>query len=170
MALTLDATAKGADANSYVTVAEATSYFEGRLDPADTWANAVSGATTEEVALVMATARLELESFYGIPTTTTQRLKWPRIGTYDSKGDYNDSDLVPRCVKEATYELALALLQDETMLDDTTGLQAFSRISAGSLSVDFRSRAADSGLPKIVRQLLAPVRTSHDNSAHIVRS
>jgi len=59
MALTLDATAKGADSNSYVSVSEAISYFEGRLDSADTWATAVAGATTEEVALVMATSRLE---------------------------------------------------------------------------------------------------------------
>lgn len=169
MALTLDATAKGADANSYVTVAEATAYFEGRLDSAGTWDAAVSGATTEDVALVMATARLELEDYAGIPTTTTQRLKWPRLGTYDSKGDYLDSDVVPRCVKEATYELALALLQNESLLDET-GLKAFTQVSAGSLSFTLHGQLADSGLPKVVRQLLAPVRTSSNNSAHIVRS
>jgi hypothetical protein len=169
MALTLDATAKGASANSYCTIAEAIAYFEGRLDSDDTWANAVAGATTEEVALVMATSRLELETYSGIPTTTTQRLEWPRMGAYDSNSVYLDADVVPRCVKEATFELALALLQDDTLLGDT-GLEAFTAISAGALSVQLRSGFAGSRLPKVVRQLLAPVRVNYDNSAHIVRS
>lgn len=169
MALTLDATAKGADSNSYVSVSEAISYFEGRLDSADTWATAVAGATTEEVALVMATSRLELETYDGMPTTTTQRLKWPRIGAYDGEGMYLDADVVPRCVKEATFELALALLTDDTLLDDT-GLEPFSSFTAGSLSVQLRGRTMASTLPEIVKKLLRPVRVSHDNVAHIVRS
>ncbi len=57
MAVTVIATAKSSSANSYVTLAETDTYFEGRLD-VTSW----TGAATDDIknrAIVMATGRLE---------------------------------------------------------------------------------------------------------------
>lgn len=167
MALVLDATAKGADANSYVTEAEAATYFEGRFD-VDEWDAAVV-AGTDDVALVMATSRLELEKYESVPTTTTQRLEWPRLAAYDSNGRYLSADVVPRCVKEACFELALAILKDISLLGDT-GLEGFKHVRLGELDVTPRAGDRGGGLPAIVKQSLAPVRVGSANTAHIVRS
>jgi len=167
MALVLDATAKGADSNSYVTTAEAATYFEGRFD-VDEWDAAVI-AETDDVALVMATSRLELEMYDGLPTTTTQRLEWPRSGCYDLNGTYLDSDVVPRCVKEACFELALALLKDTSLLSDT-GLEGFKELAAGPLHVTPRASWHGGELPAQVRRSLRSVRIDEGVNVHVERS
>jgi hypothetical protein len=140
MAVTVVATAKATNANSYVSVADADTYFEGRLN-ASGWE---SSATADEKnrAVVMATNRLEQEEYHGTPTSSTQRLLWPRSGLSDDDGRSYDQDTIPRPVEEATYELALALLNGETELKDT-GLEGFNRAKVG------RAHERDGeGLPK----------------------
>jgi len=152
--MALDATAKGTGANSYVTQAEATTYFTLRLNMAE-WTAAVT-ASTADPALVMATNRLEAEDYEGFKTTIAQRLKWPRADLVDDNGDAYDVDVIPRPVKEATFELALALLKDDVLLD--SGLEEFERVRIGPIDVSpFRGRKADA-LPAIVVRLLEDLR------------
>src|SRR3954466_11507226 len=106
MPVTLDATPKGAASNSYATRAEAIAYFDGRLN-ATAWPSDVA---LMDQALVAATSRLEAEEYYGTRTEPNQRLKWPRLDVPNDAGYFYDSNVVPRYVKEAQYEVALWML------------------------------------------------------------
>lgn len=149
MAVTITATAKGASSNSYATLAEAETYFEGRSG-ASSWTGTDD---TKNRALVTATNRLEQQEYYGSPTDSGQRLKWPRVGTYDSDGRYWDQDTVPRVVKEAQYEMALALLAGDLELKDS-GLEGFDAVRVGPMSVDINHGREAGSLPRQVRRLL----------------
>jgi hypothetical protein len=75
MAPVLVATLAGANSNSYITVADATTYFDNRLDAAD-WTAAT--ADNKAASLITATGWLDTLEFYGDRSATTQALKWPR--------------------------------------------------------------------------------------------
>jgi len=134
MAITLVATPKAANANTYATQAESVSYHETHLY-ASAWDDAVS--EKQKAALVWATRLLDDSlDFEGWRTTTTQKLSWPRIGIWTRDNITVDDDVIPQFLINATSELARTLLEaDRTAEPDTKG---FSKISVGpiSLSVD----------------------------------
>ena len=162
---TLIATAKAADANSYVTRAAAQSYLDTRLST-DAWAAA--GGVDQDRALIMATSWLEQERYAGAKTTTTQRLQWPRAGVYDPDGNAYDDDVIPRPVEEATAELALALLAGEVSLAPT-GLEGFEALAVGPVSLTPRGSGAMPSLPAQVTRLLRGLRTTAAGSVPLVR-
>lgn len=131
MALTLDATPKGASSNSYCTKAEADTYHEARLHASD-WSGADDA--TKEAALVWATRVLEdYVDWFGTPTTVTQALRWPRQGLFDRDSNTVDEDTIPQFLINATSELArLLIAEDRTDDPDTSG---FERISVGPISL-----------------------------------
>ena len=145
---------KGASSNSYLTVATAQTYLDGRLKVSE-WTDASD--PDKDRALIQATNRLELENFVGFTTTTTQRLKWPRSGAPDGDNDLYDQDLMPRVVEEATAELALAFLKSEADLSDV-GLEAFTNVKVGSLDVTPRITRKGDALPSVVKRILTHVR------------
>ena len=145
---------KGASSNSYLTVATAQTYLDGRLKVSE-WTDASD--PDKDRALIQATNRLELENFVGFTTTTTQRLKWPRSGAPDGDNDLYDQDLMPRVVEEATAELALAFLKSEADLSDV-GLEAFTNVKVGSLDVTPRVTRKGDALPSVVKRVLMHVR------------
>ncbi len=164
---TLDASAKGANSNSYVTRAEATSYFDERLSITD-WTSASNA--DKDRALIMATNRLEQEDWDGSPTDGDQRLKWPRNGTFDMDGFSYDADEVPRHVKEATYELALALTIGDLELKDT-GLEGFKDVGVGPLKVVPRASRKAGSLPQQVVRLVSHLRIgASELNVPVVRS
>ena len=103
--------------NSYVTEAEATTYFANRLY-ADAWASAT--AEDKQKALLMARTLLDFHIIWsGYPTDDTQPLQWPRIGVTGIA-----LDAVPESVKIAQMELALILLsQDTTAMPANPGVK-----------------------------------------------
>lgn len=152
--MAFDASVGGADSNSYVTLAAAEAYFLGRLSDS-AWDEA--DEATRESALIMATARLDAETFVGSPVTTTQRLQWPRYSAYDRNGNQYVTTAIPGLIQDATCELALALLDDSDLLGAGSGLSEFANLRLGSL--DVTPRAGPSGvLPTNVLRLLAPLR------------
>jgi len=152
--MALDATAKGTSSNSYVTNAEAETYFADRSGVAD-WVAATSAE--EDDSLVTATGVLDLEEYDGFPTTTTQRLQWPRSGIVNRVHQTVDSDVIYRAVKEATFELALAIIKGEFSLSDT-GLEGFRNVKVGPLDVTPNHGRRAVTLPEIVVRLLDGVR------------
>jgi hypothetical protein len=112
MAPVLVATLAGANSNSYITVADATTYFDNRLDAAD-WTAAT--ADNKAASLITATGWLDTLEFYGDRSATTQALKWPRINV-TCDGIKADATFIPREILDATCETALALLRNPTML------------------------------------------------------
>lgn len=112
MPLTIDATAGSASANSFVTLAEAASYLEARLNTS-TWDDA--DTDTQNRALVEATREVSNKEFIGRQATSTQALAWPRwYATDPATGWYYDSSVVPDRVKNATIELAFQFVNAGT--------------------------------------------------------
>lgn len=154
MALTLNAVVGGASANSYVTLAEAIAYFEARL-ATQAWD---SNTALHERALVAATARLDQCLFVGLKANTTQRLKWPRVGVRDDDDRAVEDDIIPQNIKDAQCEIALYLLAgNDTDRLAPTGLEPFSSITAGDVTLNLRDDAAAGGaLPAQVHRYLTP--------------
>ena len=124
--------------NSYISVADADTYFADRLY-ATVWTN----ATTEnkEKALIMATSRLDMRDYYGQPTDTTtpQPLKFPRAYLPLVDGIEYASDEIPDPIKYATCEEAIILLTQNPT--DTPSENKYDRVKLGDMEVDYRSQA-----------------------------
>jgi len=108
MAPVLDATLAGATSNSYVDLAEAVAIARN-IPGGDDW---VALTDDEKVySLIAATALLETLQYRGEICTTTQRLKWPRVGE-DCEGRPFDCTAVPYKIKEAEVMLAMQMAKD----------------------------------------------------------
>jgi hypothetical protein len=149
-----DATVGGAASTSYITLEAAGDYFLSRLG-ADEWDEA--DEPERDSALMLATARLDLETFIGVVVTTTQRLQWPRYSVPDRNGFLYATTAIPRPIQEATAELALAILKDPTVVEGGGDLSEFEHLSLGSLDVTPRASAL-TALPSVVQRLIASLR------------
>lgn len=167
---TLTATIGSTSANSYVTVAQADTYFDERLN-ATPW----TGASTDdkERALIMATRRLDQEKFQGIKVAESQALDWPRYWATDDDGEEYESNEIPQPIKDATCELALRLLVDKGKSKDTladTGLEEFETAKIGPMDVT-RDKAYEAGqLPKNVARLIDHIMVTAGMSARMTRA
>lgn len=116
MPLVIDASVGGASANSFLTLAEAQTYMDARLngslwDAADT--------DDQNRALVEATRELSHFCWCGTRVTTTQSLAWPRQWVVNPDTPafawaYYDTTVIPQRVKDATAELAFQFLNAGT--------------------------------------------------------
>lgn len=157
MASTIVATAGGASSNSYVTLAEAITYFGDRLQD-DLWNNAGSGDRT--AALLWAARILDTRvSWNGNKTATTQAMAWPRANVVDIEQpdswstSYLDDATIPQFLQDAQCEVALALLGSDTTLDpDSIGLAS---LAVGSLNIQFDASRKPAVLPRAARDLIA---------------
>jgi len=167
MAASIDATIGGPSSNSYVTVAEADAYFDGRLDAAD-W---TAASADEKIrALITATLRLEQETYEGAKYRSDpadQRLAWPRAGATDQNGWAYDTDIIPEPVQRAQMELALAMLGSDLLSD--TGLEGFEQVHVGPLSITPRQAHEAGDLPRNVRRHIAHVLLSSAGAVHVMR-
>jgi hypothetical protein len=105
--------------NSYVTLAEADSYFDDRLDVA-AWDNATDLQKSQ--ALMTATKVLDSLEWTGVILSEVQPLAFPRTDSYfDPRLGYMTSlsSTVPSQIINATYELAYHLLNNDGILDNT---------------------------------------------------
>lgn len=163
-ASSLITTVGGDAANSYATLAEAEAYHDLNLG-SEAWFAAEEGDRIR--GLVKAARRLNSENWIGERVTTTQKLAWPRIGAAkpDSSGGgigyyyggfeaYTETE-IPEPVKQAQYELALALLAgfDD---GDSDAIEEFSE--SGGMRVKFAQPSRLSGeLPAAVARLINPL-------------
>jgi hypothetical protein len=154
--------------NSYVTIAEADTYFETRID-----ANEFTSASDDlkEEALVTATQLIDNRAWIGIAVSSSQSLAFPRKQAtyYDPRmgQDITIADNeIPSQVKIAVYEQALHLLQNEDLLAQKT--QTFESISVGSISLsDSNGDVSRTSItPSIVLKPLRPLisRVMNSNS------
>lgn len=150
MAPILVATLAGASSNSYITVADATTYFDNRLDASD-WTAATSD--NKAAALITATSWLDTVEFYGDRSATTQALKWPRTDV-TCDGVEATAAFIPREIKDATCEAALALLRNPTMLRGVvTAPGSYDEVTLGDLSVKYRGQGEVESLQSITDAL-----------------
>lgn len=145
-----------ADATSYVSIAEADDYFT--IDPnfSDEW----SGLTeeTQQYLLAWATRILDQKgNFKGYPSTETQALRWPRVGVCDRDGREIAGDVIPKQLKEATFEIAKWLRNnDPTEGQDTDYLKSM-RVDV--IELEWQDDTAQQSVPSIINAILTPIGT-----------
>ena len=160
MALTLDATVGGASSNAYATVAEADSYHDARLHKSD-WTSA--STATKEAAIVWATEILDRAmEWEGWAAEVTQKLRWPRTGTWDREGNSYLATELPEPLKNATAELARLLIASDRYADaDTAG---FKRLKVGDIELDIDKADRIDEIPLSVREMLSHIGTKQAKS------
>lgn len=149
---TIVATAGATNANSYCTVAEADAYHE-TIVGATTWTEAEDD--TKIAALIQATRVLDEQyDWVGQKANSTQALRWPRADVTDRDGWDVDSATIPTFLKNATAEMARALIKGDRFAtrDDAKG--GIKSVTAGSVSVTFDSLDRIELLPESVSTML----------------
>ena len=143
------ATVGAADANSYLPLADAQSLIAGLIESSDvtSWASATTDQKNR--ALYTSAQRIDRERFLGSKVNDTQSMQWPRSGvrkpdtyinTYATGfpfrivEDFFTDTEIPEQLKKAQAVLAAYLNNNKDALD-LTGLEAFTSINAGSVSV-----------------------------------
>jgi hypothetical protein len=153
--MAIDTTIGGAVANSYATVDEFKAYWLTRLIPSGQDEPGSFGDSDIENALMMATSELDREGWLGDAVSSEQALSWPRVSVYNRNGYIVASDSIPQPIKDATCELAYALLLDPEMTSDD-GFDRFSHVSLNQGEVDLTIRQGVSGgLPSKVTRLIS---------------
>ena len=186
MAVTIDATAGGASANSYLTLSDAQDIVDGMVEDADVTAWASATTDQKNRALYTATQRLDRERFIGARATNTQALQWPRTGvrrpdtyvnTYSVgfpfriSEDYFSETEIPDQIKRAQIELAV-YLKNNTDGISLSGLNDFKNVQIGSLNVtpDKTGAVGADHVPPMFERYLTGLRISGPGNIAIKRS
>ena len=188
MAITIDATVGGANANSYLTLAAAELIVEGFVqdDDVTAWASATNDQKNR--ALYTATQRLDRERFLGARATDTQALQWPRTGvrkpdTYINTyavgfpfritTDYYTDTEIPDQIKKAQVVLAVYLNNNKDGMG-LSGIEDYKSVQIGTLRVESAgvssmATGADR-VPPIFERYLTGLRISGPGNFAIKRS
>ena len=178
LSLTVEDGTSKTTSNTYISLADAETYFEGRLH-ADNWDTAATGDKNK--ALVHAARMIDrYVRFIGWKTEDTQAMEWPRAGIYYDGSKYwsdvsyqiewevysVDDDSIPKELKYAQCEMALTLLAgDIQALPDTAGYSEISVAGAVSLVVDKSDRVKM--VPDHVMKMISHFGTLSGNSATV---
>lgn len=160
MPATIDATPGGANANSYITEAGATAYFETRPNVAD-WTAATSDIRAR--ALITATTLLDSHVAWDFSrigwsrASTTQALRFPRSSTENLEGDaYFASDVIPGFLEKGTCETALGLIKADRLVDSDSRELSSLRVGPLSLAYNVDETGQFRPIPEAAFDLLAP--------------
>lgn len=186
MAITIDATIGGANANSYLTLSDAQAIIDGLVENDDVTAWASATTDQKNRALYSATQRLDRERYLGARATDTQALQWPRTGvrkpdTYINTytvgfpfritADYYTDTEIPDQIKKAQAELAIYLNNNKDGLG-LSGLEDYKNVSIGPINVtpnQFGAVGADR-IPPMVERYLIGLRISGPGNIAVKRS
>ena len=142
----------------YCTLTEAATYFLVRLNT-EVWDTATSIEKTK--ALTMATRAIDMLNFQGERTDSTLPSQFPRGG----------DTIVPQEIKDATCEIALALLNDKDPEDLADNQRILSERYA-TVGVTYGGRdseAVENGIPSITAWRLLKPFLRDPRALHIVR-
>jgi hypothetical protein len=187
MAVVIDATVGGANANSYLTLADATAIIDGFVENPDVQHWNSGNTDSRNRALFTATQRLDRERFLGARATDTQALQWPRTGvrkpdTYINTyavgfpfritTDYFTDTEIPTQIQYAQVVLATYLHNNPDGLD-LSGLEDYKNVKIGSLDVTpnlgYGAVGADR-VPPLMERYLTGLRISGPGNVSIRRS
>ena len=142
MAATINATVKDANANSYVTLTEANTYFETVPD-SSTWANKTDDQKNR--ALISATRWIDSFVYYGDRCDDGQALKFPR-NNYQVDGVELACSTIPINIKYAQYELARALANDSEAMTGNVGTDGnIEEVKLGDIQVKYNIQSQGTG-------------------------
>ncbi len=161
MALIVEDGTGKSDAESYISVADATTYHAAYNNPAS-W----SGAATADQENALRVSAQYLDAVYGrrwagYRANEGQALDWPRSGAEDLDGYAIDDDSVPIELERATAILALKVIDGDTLLPDiaTPGQISSESAQVGALSTS-KTYLGGKGEYKrysLVEHILAPL-------------
>ena len=186
MAISLDATVGGANANTYITLSDANSFIEGLVLNDDTTAWDNSSTDNKNRALFTAAQRIDREKFLGARVADTQALEWPRSGvrkpdTYTNLyglsfpnrlvADYYTDTEIPDRVKHAQIVLAVYLNNNKDGMG-LSGLEDFSNVQVGSVNVtpNFYGSTGADRVPPLFERYFTGLRISGPGNISIKRS
>lgn len=137
--------------NSFVSVADADAYFEGRVS-SDVWATSLLAA--KEKTLISATRILDSLEWAGVAVSDSQALSFPRSGLYYEPRVGYDKEIggTPNRIKDATFEFAYHLLINPDVVNDSGFVR---NISIDSVKLD--SIVQPSAMPSIVMDTIKPL-------------
>lgn len=161
---TIDDTVAGPSANSYIDVADADIYFDGRLNTT-AWIDSLD----QEAALIQACQILDQQDYIGVEASDTQALKWPRYADEDQTLIRNYAiTSIPAPVRNAQCEVALWLLQTggsgvAVSAGDVESLKIGNSVevkyAAGSATTEVNDTSVDdTGLPVAATRFLKGLR------------
>ena len=186
MAVSIDATAGGASANSYMTLSEADTFVEAMISSSDVSKWTTGNDDSRNRALTAAAQRLDRERFLGARATDTQALQWPRTGvrkpdtyvnTYATgfpfriSDDYFTDTEIPDQVKRAQIEMAVYLKNNVDGIS-LGGLEDFKNVKIGNLDVtpDKAGSIGADRVPPMFERYLTGLRISGPGNIAIKRS
>jgi len=188
MAVTIDATVGGENANSYLTLEAAEAIIGGFVQDDDVVAWASATTDQKNRALVSATQRLDRERFLGARATDTQALQWPRTGvrkpdTYINTyavgfpfritTDYYTDTEIPDQIKYAECVLAVYLNNNRDGMG-LSGIEDYKSVAIGSLRIENAGSSASATgadrVPPIYERYLTGLRISGPGNFAIRRS
>ena len=186
MAVSIDATAGGASANSYITLTEANTFVEAMISSTDVSKWTTGTDDTRNRALAAAAQRLDRERFLGAKATDTQSMQWPRTGvrkpdtyvnTYAtgfpfriSEDYFTDTEITDQ-IKRAQIELAVYLKNNVDGIG-LGGLEDFKSVQIGSINVtpDKSGAIGADRVPPMFERYLTSLRISGPGNIAIRRS
>jgi hypothetical protein len=187
MAVVIVATPGAANANSYLTLADAQAIVDGFVEDADVQHWNTGNTDSRNRALFTATQRLDRERFLGARATDTQSLQWPRTGvrkpdTYINTyavgfpfritTDYFTDTEIPTQIQYAQTVLAV-FLHNNTDALGLSGLEDYKNVKIGSLdvtpNVGYGAVGADK-VPPLMERYLTGLRISGPGNFAIRRS
>lgn len=152
MALTLeDGTGTVSGANTYVSEAEADTYFEIVPVYSTTWA--AYSATEKEHLLRLATRVLDARTVWeGYKQVDASPLRWPRKCVVDRDGLNVATNIVPQAVKDATCELARILDAE----DITTGqdVERLRKLVVDVIEIEYQEGDSQQRVPQYLGYIL----------------
>ena len=186
MAISIVATVGAANANSYITLAEAQDVVDGLIDDDDV--TAWDAATTDQKnrALYTATLRIDRERFLGARATDTQALQWPRTGVkrpdtyvnnyllgfpYRITTSYFTETEIPSQIKSAQVYLSVYLVNNKSGLN-LSGLEDYKSIKVGDIDITptmYGAVGADR-VPPMFERFFTGIRISGPGNVAIKRS
>ena len=142
MAATIDATLSGANANSYVTLAQADEYIE-TVPSSTQWDNKQDDKKNR--ALIAATRWIDSFVFFGDRCDHGQALKFPR-NNYQVDDVELACTAIPNNIKYAQYELARALANDTDAMTGNVGTNGnIAEAKLGDLQVKYNLASQGTG-------------------------
>ena len=143
MAATINATLKSATANSYVTLAEADTYFETTPE-SSTWDNKTDDQKNR--SLIAACRWIDSLVYDGDRCDDGQALKWPRNNHHVDTVELVCT-AIPSSIKYAQYELARALANDTEAITGNKGTDGvYEEVKMGDLEVKYNTESQSVGL------------------------
>jgi len=142
VAATITATLSSASANSYVTLAEANTYFETVPD-STTWDDKT--VDQKNRALIAATRWIDSFVYFGDRCDHGQALKFPR-NNYQVDDVELACTAIPANIKYAQYELARALANDTDAMTGNIGTNGnIAEAKLGDLEVKYNTASQGTG-------------------------